>query len=325
MKKLVFCVLVVLSLMIFVSCSFGDNYEEKIYEVSEYFCITTIGVDVENITFVPSTDGKCKVVCYSECKLEHSVEVYDGKLKIESDDKRSWVDKVFSFGKDENSITVYLPTDIDTSLVVTGDTGDIEIPAGFTFDHINIIIDTGNVVCNASTRHQIVIKSDTGDIQINDFTAEDIKLETSTGNISICNSECESLSAITDTGDITASNINCENDFKAVVDTGNLDLSDVTCKLFASNGDSGAVKLESVIVEETLIIERSTGDICFEKCDADEVMITTDTGDVKGSFLTEKIVFATTDTGEVDIPKLTTGGRCEITTDTGDIKITINK
>ena len=157
MKKFVFSVLVALPLMLFISCSSIGNNEE-----SEDFCITIIDVGVENITFVPSVDGKCKVVCYAENKLEHLVKVYDGKLKIESDDRRNWVEKFFAFCTEENSITVYLPTDIETSLLVTGDTGDIIIPAGFTFDHINISLDTGNVVCNASAKHQIVIKSDTG-------------------------------------------------------------------------------------------------------------------------------------------------------------------
>lgn len=322
MKKFVFSVLVALPLMLFISCSSIGNNEERIHEVSEDFCITIIDVGVENITFVPSVDGKCKVVCYAENKLEHLVKVYDGKLKIESDDRRNWVEKFFAFCTEENSITVYLPTDIETSLLVTGDTGNIIIPADFTFDHINIILDTGNVVCNASAKHQIVIKSDTGDVQINDCTAEDVKLETATGNIAIYNSECKTFSAITDTGDITASNINCGNDFVTAVDTGNLDLSDVTCKSFASNGDSGDVKLVSVLAEELLTIKTSTGDISFERCDGTEVKITTDTGDVRGSFLTDKIVYASTDTGRVQIPHSTVGGLCEINTDTGNIIIT---
>ena len=55
----------------------------------------------------------------------------------------------------------------------------------------------------------------------------------------------------------------------------------------------------------------------------EEVFITTDTGNVDGSFLTDKVVLTQTDTGDVDVPKLTSGGRCEITTDTGDISISI--
>ena len=50
----------------------------------------------------------------------------------------------------------------------------------------------------------------------------------------------------------------------------------------------------------------------------------TDTGDVTGSLLSDKIFFAESDVGSVDVPKTTTGGVCEIRTDTGKIAITID-
>ena len=61
----------------------------------------------------------------------------------------------------------------------------------------------------------------------------------------------------------------------------------------------------------------------FELCDAGELFIETDTGNVKGSLLSEKIFIVSSDTGRIDVPKSTSGGRCEIETDTGDIKITL--
>ena len=53
------------------------------------------------------------------------------------------------------------------------------------------------------------------------------------------------------------------------------------------------------------------------------ITVTTDTGDVRGSLLTDKVFLTETDTGDIDVPKTTTGGRCQITTNTGDIKISI--
>ena len=50
----------------------------------------------------------------------------------------------------------------------------------------------------------------------------------------------------------------------------------------------------------------------------------TDTGDVRGSLLSEKVFIVNTDTGRKEVPDTITGGRCEITTDTGDVKITID-
>ena len=70
-------------------------------------------------------------------------------------------------------------------------------------------------------------------------------------------------------------------------------------------------------------IKRSTGKVIFEDCDAAEIFIKTSTGKVKGSLLSEKIFIIETNTGRVDVPKTLTGGRCEISTDTGNIFVEI--
>ena len=72
-------------------------------------------------------------------------------------------------------------------------------------------------------------------------------------------------------------------------------------------------------------MERDTGDITFDKCDASDIYIKTSTGDVKGTLLTEKVFYTQTSTGNIDVPKTVNGGRCEITTSTGNIKINIQK
>ena len=81
--------------------------------------------------------------------------------------------------------------------------------------------------------------------------------------------------------------------------------------------------MENVIAAEKIAIDRDTGDIRFTDCDAAEIFVETDTGDVTGSLLSEKVFIAESDTGKVDVPKSATGGRCEIETDTGNIRITV--
>jgi len=83
--------------------------------------------------------------------------------------------------------------------------------------------------------------------------------------------------------------------------------------------------LKNVNAAEKFSIERSTGDVKFDGCDAAEVFVKTDTGDVTGTLLSEKVFIVETDTGKVDVPKTVNGGRCEITTDTGDINISIKQ
>jgi len=77
------------------------------------------------------------------------------------------------------------------------------------------------------------------------------------------------------------------------------------------------------VAEQLLSIERSTGDVQFDGCDAGEIYVETDTGAVKGTLLSEKVFIVESDTGSIRVPKSVTGGKCEITTDTGDIKIDI--
>ena len=72
-----------------------------------------------------------------------------------------------------------------------------------------------------------------------------------------------------------------------------------------------------------LRIQTNTGDVTFDGCDAAEIFVETDTGDVTGRLLTEKIFYAQTDTGKVDVPDSITGGRCEISTNTGDIAVLV--
>ena len=89
--------------------------------------------------------------------------------------------------------------------------------------------------------------------------------------------------------------------------------------------DTGNILLDNIIATGKLAIETDTGNVNFEACDASEVIIETDTGDVTGSFLTDKVVFAESETDNVDIPKVIADEKCEIITDTGDIKITIEQ
>ena len=61
----------------------------------------------------------------------------------------------------------------------------------------------------------------------------------------------------------------------------------------------------------------------LEDCDAGELLISTDTGDVHGTLLTEKIFLVRSSTGEIHVPETVSGGKCKITTSTGDIHIEI--
>ena len=305
--------LVILGMLILVltACSadwdfakFGTvEYETNTYEVTEKFSNISVKTDTAGVLFAPSDDGICRVICYEQKNIEHSVTVQDGVLAINEVDERKWYEYIcISLGTPK--ITVYLPEVEYTSLFIEVSTGDIEIPKDFRFASIDVSTSTGDVKTFASA-------------------SELIKIQTSTGGICVENVSAGALDLSVSTGKVTVFDVTCEGDVKINVSTGKTNITDITCKNVISSGSTGDISLKNVIATEKFSVERSTGDVKFDGCDAAEIFVETDTGDVTGTLLSEKVFIPKTDTGDVDVPKTVTGGRCEITTDTGDIKLEI--
>lgn len=278
--------------------------ETNTHTISDSFDSIAIDTDTADITFLPSENEECKVVCNEQENLNHSVEVVDGILNVRREDTRKWYEHIgiFSFGK--TSMTVYLPQSEYNSLSVNADTSDISIPNDFKFENINVILSTGDVTCSASASDKMSFKASTGDIKLENLSAGCIDISVSTGRV-------------------TASSVVCGGDIKLKSSTGDATLTNITCVNLTSKASTGKLNMNNVIASGNFSIERDTGDVRFERCDASEITIVTDTGDVKGTLLSDKIFIVDTDTGRKDVPETTTGGKCKITTDTGDIKIII--
>ena len=295
---IIFCMMI----LTMTACS-SRNYETNIHDVNEEFNNISIKTDTADIAFVLSDDGTCRVVCYEDAKKSHSVEVQDGTLTVNVVNDKKWYDYI-GVNIDSPKITVYLPEKAYSSLVIEESTGDIEISNDFKFKSIDISLSTGNVKCYASAVENITIAASTGDIYAEGISASSLDLTVSTGNV-------------------TVSSVTCEEDITIGVSTGKTYLTDVACKNLTSTGSTGDISLKNVISTEKISVERSTGDVTLDRSDAAELFIITSTGDVEGSLLTNKVFIIETDTGRINVPNSITGGRCEITTDTGDIKISI--
>lgn len=279
-----------------------SKFQTNAYAVTEAFQNIAIQTDTADITFILSE--KSEVVCKEPENAAHTVAVDDGTLTIRLANKKKWYEHI-GINFETPKITVYLPRGEYDDLSVSASTGDITIPADYNFANIFLSESTGHVTCFASAKETITVKATTGDIRMENITTGQLDLSVTTGRISL-------------------SGVKCQNDASVSVTTGDTKIADLTCKNLITNGNTGDVDLASVIAFEKFSISRSTGDVRFNGCDAAEISVVTDTGDVKGSLLSDKVFIATTDTGSVHVPKTVTGGRCEITTDTGNIKITTN-
>lgn len=260
------------------------HYVENDYEITDRFTNISVVVDTADIQFLPSEDDRCRIECYETEKARHTVTVEDGTLVIQQEDTRKWYEYIgLDFRKPK--ITIYLPQGQYGDLAIRASTGDVTIRHPYTFAEVQIALSTG-------------------DIQISETMVQTMYLSVSTG-------------------DIQASDLVCTGVLSVFVTTGDSKLHNISCHNFTSGGGTGDVSLHNVVATGSMSITRTTGDITFSACDAGEIIIKTNTGDVEGTVLSEKMFFAHTNTGRVEVPKTKTGGRCEISTNTGDIEISI--
>ena len=279
------------------------KYETNEYTITEEYQSVRVVSKTADVTFVPSKDGATTVRCVEESRVRHTVSVTDTTLTVEVDDTRKWYHYIgIDFGRPH--ITVFLPADTYDTLTVETDTGDVNIPPDFTFASAKVTGYTGDVTYNAPATGDVSIQTTTGAIEVQNVTVGHLSLAVSTGRVSVAG-------------------VACREDVTVKVSTGKVTLTDLTCRNLTSEGSTGDMFLENVIAGDTLTVERNTGDVLLTRSNAASLRIATTTGDVKGSLLSDKVFITATDTGRIDVPKTTTGGRCEIVTDTGDIRITI--
>jgi len=280
------------------------QFESKTFALNESFQDIKIDVDTADVELLRCKEGEGSVLCYEEKNAKHSVEVRDGTLVIKVHDERKWYDRIgFSF--ESPKITVLIPAGV-SSLSIDGNTGNVLLPDTLGFHSINVSQSTGSVSCKSDASESILIRTSTGKIEMSDVTCGSMELSVSTGNIRLAK-------------------VNCSDEAKISLSTGDLFVSDFQAERFVTHGSTGDVKMENSVFADKLLIQRTTGDVAFEKCDASDVRINTDTGDVCGSFLSGKVFVTKTDTGRIDVAETVSGGRCEIVTDTGDIRVWIEE
>lgn len=316
MKKglIVFAIILILAggaLFWGVFASLGYDYnklstakaETNTYTAEGEFTKIKIDTEINDVNLVPSEDGTLSVVCKELEKMKHSVTVTDGVLNIVAEDNREWFDYINFFWKDL-TMTVYLPATQYESLVIEVETGNVNVPAAFTFGTVGIVAGTGNVNFCASATGILSISASTGNIKVESAHAAKAELLCSTGNVKV-------------------NSLVCDGDMEVRTSTGNVYLSDVTCKNLNGKASTGNIVLKNVIAAETFTLKASTGNIKFDLCDAAEIKAKTSTGNISGTFLTPKAFDADTDTGKVRVPGSVGEHKCELKTSTGDITISI--
>ena len=298
-------------------------FDTKNVPVEENFSSISIDADTTDISFLPSTDEKCTVELFEKKKLPHMVSVKNDTLTVTKAEKK-WYDYINFFNFSTPKITVYLPAAEYQRLSIKGSTGDISVSRNFKFDTLDIKLSTGKVMLEGIKANTIGITLSTGDTTLNEIECSgNIRIQSSTGDTSLRKTNSASISITASTGDISVSTVDCTGDISIKNSTGKSTLTDVRCENLITEASTGDLQMTSVIANKKFSIERDTGDVRFDRCDAAEILVETDTGNVSGTLLTDKIFITRTDTGTIRVPESTQGGKCKITTDTGNITVSI--
>ena len=302
-------VLIVLGLSLFIGgLAAGGSFQpievqEKTYTVTEPFTDIHIDTHETDIVFARTADA-ASVFCNETDKLHCSLNTENGTLTVATVDERTWVDRLV-FGHTMH-LTVYLPESEYQTLTIENETGNVEIPADFSFESISVKGSTGNIRCGASVAGSLSIAASTGDITLEQIEAQQLSLTVSTGDIRINGAAVQ-------------------EDVRISVSTGKTELNGMTCDSLTSHGSTGRITLKNCGIRQALSIKRSTGDVCLDDTDGGSIAIETDTGDVLCTLRSEMVFVTKTDTGEIRVPDTHSGGRCEITTSTGDITVSYAK
>lgn len=259
-----------------------NDFAIKEHIINEKYNSIYIVSELANVVFEPTAETSTKVICYQQTNLTYTVIVKDNTLLIESVDTRKWFDYI-GFNFKQPKITVCIPQGQYDSLVINGDTGNVNIPSEYTFNDIKITQSTGKITNHASAKNDIVLTTNTGGITVSNVSAQSIYVTVSTGKVN---------------------------------------LRDVNCATLFSKGDTGDVTLKNTEANE-INITRSTGDVNLENCDGEKISIKTSTGDITGTLKSEKVFVTESNTGKIDVPNSSNGGTCELKTSTGDIKIRV--
>lgn len=288
-----------------------DEFTEKTYTVDGAFTGVSIDAGEADVDFAISGNGKVTAECFESDKISREVFIKDGILCIRQIDGHTWIDRI-GITAQSPKMTVYLPVAEYESIELQSATGDITLPGSFSFGKINITTSTGDAMLCAGEAQKrashgaVEITSSTGDIVMNGFEAADIQIKTSTG-------------------DITVNDVSCAGEYYQFIYTGDTAITALTCKSFEANTSTGMMNLNGVLVSGPLEITSESGDISLALSDADEISINTSTGEVTGSLLSEKVFNAQSSTGDISVPGTNAGGKCDITTSTGDINIVLSE
>lgn len=108
------------------------------------------------------------------------------------------------------------------------------------------------------------------------------------------------------------------------INTGNVKLKNISCNNLYTKTLTSRIEIVNLIASNVINIKSNTGKVLLEKSDGKDVYIKTNTGKIEVNLLSNKTYITRSNVGKVisdnhNINNTTITGKCEISTNTGNI------
>ena len=293
---------------------------DKTIEIAEDFSNIRIDTNTTDVIVSLSQDDSCHILCRETQLQPHTARAENGTLILQQENYRKWYHYI-SINSGTPRVEIQLPKEEYESFTMDGNTGDVVISKDLSFADVKIDCSTGEVDVQSQVKKTLAIELSTGDILVSGVSCERLEARTSTGNIRILDVNCKDLTGESNTGGQLLENVQATENIQLSCSTGSIHFTRGSCRNLTVETSSGRQTMEYVVASGDVRMQSKTGNIRLTDFDGGTISLSATTGNVTGTVLSQKIFLAQTNTGRVEVPRCTSGGTCEITTDTGDIII----
>ena len=319
--------------------TFGDTL--RTYTAEGTICGVTVDCGPADFQILPAENNICRVECTENETVRYAVTTENSVLHIRRADSRT-VFSFFKFYRTQRSepVRVYLPQGAYKSLEIKTTSGDITVPAGYTFDTATLHGISGDIACRAACG-SLSVHTASGDIACCAAFGT-LSAETASGDIALKSVKCGTAELCAMSGDAMLENIKFEKNAHIETASGKVQITNLEAAEFDVETTSGSVKIENAacavlqvgtasgdaalthtVSANSLKIGTASGSIRLENCDAAALMLESSSGNIIGTLNTGKIFRASSRSGKIDVPPDSGEGHCTIDTRSGSIKIKI--
>lgn len=296
--------------------------------LTQPFSAIEVRVSSDEVRVRAAADGNARVVCAELPDAPHSVEVAGGVLYVESAERSAaWYESIsLGFATAQPSVTIYLPEGAYRTFACDSASGDVSLPAGFTFGEVAVSTASGRIVFDAAATDTLELKTSSGDIEADGAACPTMTAKTISGAIALRAVQAQTLSCSSSSGDILLAETALDGALDVETTSGALAFTDVNAGSASIHTVSGDVEASGLRASGEVRVQTTSGAITLDRCDGGTIHLESISGAVTGSLASEKEFRVATTSGTVDVPYGRAGaGVCRIETTSGDVRLTIEE